>query len=411
MRDIKATRTEQTLIKPSHEVYKVINEFSVRSRILYNYANWFCRQCYIREKHWLRYQDMQKMFKNDRQYKELMSQSSQCVLQVLEKNWKSFLKGIKEYDKNPHKFFNKPKMPKYLRTNGWSWILKNNQTYIKNNRLYFRLKVMNGYSFKTSIPDYGRLISVRFTPRNGNFVLEIVYEIEIRELKIDNGKAVSIDLGVNNFITMTNNIGQKPTIIKGSFIKSENQWYNKRRADRCSKLTNSKWSKHLDRISVKRYNRVKNYMHHVSKYVIDYCIANDINTVIVGLNETWKQNIELGKRTNQNFVFIPYNLFIKQLQYKCEDNGMIFITTEEGYTSGTSALDDELPIKRNYDKSRRIERGLFRSNKGILINSDVNGSLQIAKKVNPNIYKEYGLGECLNPIVIKDIFSCYKLSA
>jgi putative transposase len=304
-----------------------------------------------------------------------------------------------------------PRLPKYIKKNNFTWFLKNNNTYIKDSRLYFKLKVMQGYSFKTSIPQDGRLISVRFIPKNGNFVLEIVYEIEVPDITEHNNNYVSIDLGINNFITMSNNIGQRPTIIKGGFVKSKNQWYNKRRADKYSKLTDTYWSKHLDRITVIRYNRIKNYMHHVSKYVIDFCKANKIDNVIVGLNETWKQEVNMGDRVNQNFVFIPYDMFIKQLQYKCQDNGMRLITHEESYTSGTSALDNELPIKENYNKKRRIKRGLFRSNDGILINSDVNGSIQIAKKVNPNIFQEYGLEGCLNPIIIKDVFSCYKQSA
>ena len=408
---LKVNRAEQTIIKPTHEMYDIINGFAIKSRIMYNYANWFVRQCFFREEYWLRYQEMQKMFKNDKQYKELMSQSSQCVLQVLERNWKSFFNATKEYKKNPDKFLGKPKPPKYIRADIWGWYLKNNNTYIKEGRLYFRLSAMNGYSFKTSIPQNARLISVRFIPRNGNFVLEIVYEIEIPEPKQLNSNIVSIDLGLDNFITMSNNIGQPPTIIKGGYIKSENQWYNKYRAELQSKLTDTKWSKQLDRITVIRYNRIKNYIHHTSKYVMDYCRANDIDTVIVGLNETWKQEINLGSKTNQNFVFIPYDMLIKQLDYKCQNEGKRLITTEESYTSGTSALDNELPIKEHYNKKRRITRGLFKSNDGILINSDVNGSIQICKKVNPNIFNDYGLEGCLNPIIIKNVLDCYKLVA
>lgn len=390
-------------------MYSVINDFSIKSRIMYNHANWFVRQCYIRERHWLRYQEMQKFLKYDKQYTNLMSQSSQCVLQTLDRNWKSFFESIKSYNLDKSKFTEEPKIPNYIKKEKWIWFLKNNQTYIKNNRLYFKLKSMNGYSFKTSIPQEARLISVRFIPRNGNFVLEIVYEIEIPEQKPLNNNIVSIDLGLDNFITMSNNIGQPPTIIKGGYIKSENQWYNKRRAKMVSKLTDVKWSKQLDRITVIRYNRIKNYIHHTSKYIMDYCRANDIDTVIVGLNETWKQEISLGNRTNQNFVFIPYDMLIKQLEYKCQNEGKRLITTEESYTSGTSALDNELPTKEYYNKKRRITRGLFRSNEGVLINSDVNGSIQIGKKVSPNIFDDYGLEGCLNPIIIKNVLDCYKL--
>ena len=205
-------------------MYNVIKDFSMRSKNMYNYANWFIRQAYFHEQHWIRYQTLQKILKNDKPYKELMSQSSQCVLQVLDRNWKSFFQATKEYNKNPSKFLGRPKPPKYLDKNkGWIWFLKNNNTYIKDGRLYFRLKAMNGYSFKTSVE--GRLISVRFIPRNDVFVLEIVYEKEIKDKNEFKSNYASIDFGVDNLITMSNNVGKRPVIIKGKFIKSKNQRY------------------------------------------------------------------------------------------------------------------------------------------------------------------------------------------
>ena len=109
----------------------------------------------------------------------------------------------------------------------------------------------------------------------------------------------------------------------------------------------------------------------------------------------------MSKQSNQKFVSIPYQMLLQQLKYKCENVGIKYIETEESYSSGTSFLDGEEPVKRNYDKSRRIERGLFRSNSGLLTNSDVNGSLQIMMKVFPNAFNErYGIEGILTPIVI-----------
>lgn len=404
-------RVEQTVINRNHKMYKVIQDFSFKSKNFYNYANWHVRQQFIKEGTWLRYQEMQKSLKEDEPYKQLMSQSSQCVLQVLERNWKSFFNATKEYGKSPSKFLGRPKPPKYLDKNkGWVWFLKNNNTYIKDGRLYFRLKAMQGYSFKTSVT--GRLLAVRFIPRNDVFILEIVYEKEVIEKEIFNNNYASIDFGINNFITMSNNVGQRPIIIKGGYIKSKNQWYNKIRAKEMSKISKHglHWSKHLDVITRKRNSQIKNYTHHITKFIIEYCISNRIDNLIVGLNQQWKQDVSIGKRNNQNFVCIPYDIAVKQLEYKCKENGINLIITEESYTSGTSVLDNELPVKKNYDKTRRIKRGLFKSNGGILINSDVNGSMQIMRKVNPDAFNSHGLEGCLNPITIKDIFDCYKLS-
>lgn len=335
-----------------------------------------------------------------------MSQASQCVLQVLDRNWKSFFVSIKDYAKNPHKYLGRPKLPKYRKKGGmFTWFLKNNQTYIENGRLHFKLKCfggIKGYTFKTNVKD--RLIAVRFVPTNDYFTLEIVYEKEIDNLCEENDRICSIDLGVNNFITLTNNVGNRPIIINGKGIKSINQYYNKvvvKYKSIIATKNKTHWSKRLSNLSRKRYNKLHNFIHHCSAFIIKYCKENNIKTVVVGLNKEWKQECSIGKKNTQNFVYIPYDKLIQQLEYKCLDNNIQLIITEESYTSGTSFLDNELPIKENYNKSRRVKRGLFKSNQG-LINSDVNGSLQIMKKVFPNAFS-YGIVGNLSPKVINII--------
>ena len=159
------------------------------------------------------------------------------------------------------------------------------------------------------------------------------------------------------------------------------------------------WSRKLDDITQKRFRKIKNYIHNTSSFIIKYCIENNIDTIVIGKNKEWKQNCDMGKINNQKFIQIPFEMLINQLNYKCEDNNIKLIETNESYTSGTSFLDGEEPIKDNYDKSRRIERGLFRCNDGRLINSDVNGSLQIMRKVFSNAIS-YEIGANLTPIVI-----------
>lgn len=163
---------------------------------------------------------------------------------------------------------------------------------------------------------------------------------------------------------------------------------------------NKDWSKKLDIITFKRFQRIKNYMHNTSHYIINWCIENNIDTLIVGKNDKWKQESIMSKKSNQNFIMIPYQILLQQLKYKCENVGINYIEQEESYTSGTSFLDEENPIKENYNKNRRIQRGLFKSNSGLLINSDVNGSFQIMKKAFPNAISRYGIEGVLTPIVI-----------
>lgn len=202
---------------------------------------------------------------------------------------------------------------------------------------------------------------------------------------------------------MTNNIGLQPIIINGKGIKSINQFWNKQRAKMQSELMirHDKYnSNKLITITNKRNRRIKNYMHCTSKYIVEYCKTNNIDTLVCGINKEWKQKSSMNKSNNQKFIAIPHDVLIHQLMYKCQDYGIKFITNEESYTSGTSFLDGEIPCKENYDKSRRIKRGLFQSGKQ-LINSDVNGSLQIMRKVFPDAFNEcYGIEGILTPVII-----------
>lgn len=395
-------RVEQHQINKNHPMFKVIDEFCFRSKNLYNLANYIIRQEFINNHNYIKYKTMDKMLQQTKEYKALMSQSSQCLLQVLDKSWKSFMVAIKDWIQHPEKYLGKPNIPKYKKKDGrFTWFLKNNQTYIKDGYLNFRLKVFNGYKFKTNAK--GRLISIRFVPKGNIYVLEIVTEVEIFDkMKKETQNICSIDLGVNNFVTMVNNIGLQPIIINGKGLKSINQHYNKTKAEIQAELQRRHkqyWSKRLNNITLKRNNRIKNIIHHTSHYIIEYCKKHSIDTLVIGLNKTWKQECKLSDKVTQNFTYIPYDMLIKQLEYKCQDEDVKLMVTDEQYTSGTSFLDNEKPIKECYNKSRRIQRGLFESNNGKLINSDVNGAFQIMKKVFPNAFAN-GIKGCLTPVII-----------
>ena len=397
-----AVRVEQQIIRKSHPMWKLIDEMCFYSKNLYNYANYIIRQEHINNQRYIPYKELNSNLKTHQQYKDCMSQSANCILRLLDKNWKSFFNGLKEYQKNPKKFLGRPHLPKYLKKDGrYPWVIPNNSCYYDkdNNELHFRIKKLHSFKWKSRC--LGRLIQVRFIPRGCVYVMEIVYEVEIPEAIKESGRIVGIDLGVNNLITASNNIEKEPFIINGKVLKSINQFYNKRRSNLLSELNRrnkQSWSIKLDNITHKRFNRVKNYIHNATSYVIQWCVENQIDTLIVGHNIEWKQRANIGKVNNQKFLFIPYDMIIQQLKYKCENNGIRFIETEESYTSGTSFLDGELPCKENYDKNRRIKRGLFRSGQG-LINSDVNGSLQIIRKVFPDAFS-YGIEVCLTPTII-----------
>lgn len=377
---------------------------------MYNEANYYIRQEFIETGKYVSYYDVNCEFKTHDNYKLVFSQPANCTLRRLDKNWKSYFRAIKDWKAHPEKYLGMPKLPKYLKKDGrFPWMIPNNQLYYdydyEKSTIYIRNRLMNDYEWKCRC--LGRPIQVRFIPRGSCYVMEIVYETEIPDVKTESNRIASIDLGVDNLVTMTNNIGLNPIIINGKGIKSINQYYNKRLAKEKSllKIRHIKdWSKKLDAITFKRYQRIKNYMHNTSSYIVKWCVENEIDTLVVGKNKEWKQNTSMSKGSNQKFVDIPYQMLLQQLKYKCENFGIKYIETEESYSSGTSFLDGEEQIKQNYDKSRRIERGLFKSNSGLLINSDVNGSLQIMMKVFPNAFNErYGIEAFLTPIVINAV--------
>ncbi|RLP91183.1 transposase [Geobacillus stearothermophilus] len=395
--NILVTRVEQHQINSYHYLYHYCNDLCFKSKNLYNYANYIVRQEFINNNEWIRYNSLDKMLKHKQVYKELPAQTSQQILRLLDKNWKSFFKAIKDWSKNKEKYLGKPKLPKYKKKNGRNVVIFTNQQckikdgYIKfpKTDLKLKTKVIEG------------LQQVRIVPKGSIYVIEVVYKKEIPNMIRESNRVVGIDLGLNNFVTMVNNIGETPIVINGKGVKSINQYYNKQKAyfqSILKKQNGLNWSKRLEKLTLKRNNKIKDFMHKASRYVVDWCVKHNIDTIVIGKNDNWKQEVDLGKRLNQAFVQIPYDMFIEQLQYKCEEVGIKVVLTEESYTSGTSFLDGEAPIKENYDKNRRIKRGLFKSNKGILINADVNGAYNIMRKVFPKAFANGVEGVGLHPV-------------
>lgn len=400
----KVTRTEQHVIKNKDPSWKVIDQLSFKSKNLYNHANYIIRQEFINNNKWIQYNKLFHLIKNSEHYKNIGSNVGQQTLKVLDKTWKSFFVSIKDWKKNPSKYLGRPKLPKYKDKNGRFFVgIDNIKVSIIDGYIRFSwkpLKVLNN-RFRTNVN--GKLMQLRFIPKGSCYVMEIVYEIEVPEYDSESKRIVGIDLGVNNFATISNNAGLKPFIINGKIIKSMNQYYNKKKAELQSDLKlkyNKYWSNRLQKLTDKRNNKINNFIHNASKYIIDWCVLYNIDTIVIGHNNEWKQESILSKRANQNFIGIPYEILIHQLKYKGENNGIKVIETEESYTSGTSFLDNELPIKEKYNKKRRVYRGLFKSNKGQLINSDLNGSYQIIKKVFPEAFVEGIEDVGLHPIKV-----------
>lgn len=401
---MKVQRCEQIIIKKDHPKFKIIDEMCFNSKNLYNEANYVIRQEFIENGNYISYYDMNKEFKTHENYKLTFSQPANCTLRLLDKNWKSYFKAIKDWKEHPNKYLGMPKLPKYLPKDGrFPWMIPNNQLVYdyEKSTIYIRNRHMNDYDWHCRC--LGRPIQVRFIPHGNHYTMEIIYEIEIEDIDKDmvSERISAIDIGVDNLVTMTNNIMESPIIINGKPLKSINQQYNKHKAKMQSDLmkrNGQHWSNKLETLSYKRNQRIKNYMHNTSALIIKWCVEHNIDTLVVGKNDTWKQE----KKHMQNFTFIPYEMLLGQLQYKCENAGIKYIEVNEAYTSGTSYLDNEAPIKENYNKERRVQRGLFQA-KNMLINADVNGSLQIMRKVFPDSYTGYGIEVDLTPIIINAV--------
>ena len=192
-------------------------------------------------------------------------------------------------------------------------------------------------------------------------------------------------------------------MINGKGLKSVNKYFNKQLShyrEIAKRMNDRGFTHRMSAITQKRNSKIDDYMHKASRYLVNYALSVGANTIVIGNNKEWKQESPMSKNVNQSFVGIPHMRFIQMVQYKAENAGLNVVLTEESYTSGTSFLDREMPVKSSYNKSRRVHRGLFISNNGIRINADVNGAYQILKKVFPNAYAEGIEGVALHPFVV-----------
>lgn len=399
-------RVYKIVIKPSNPFYEILDNFCFKSKNLYNQANYIIRECFEQTGKWVRYSDLDKVCRANTEYPDYKNmptqQSAQQTLRLLDKNWISFFKQCKQYSKNKSQFTGQPKFPKYKNKNGrFVLTITNQEAKVKNGFVKFP-KTFNNFILDVKKLNIKVFNIVRFIPKNGYIVAEIVYETEQLEKRCDNHRYFSVDIGLDNLLTVGSNV-MHPFVLDGQGLKSINQYYNKSLAKLksiASKVNKTNITKRIARLHNKRNFKVEDYLHKVSKLLVKKAIENNVNTIVIGLNKDFKRNINIGKINNQKFTQIPFNNLINKIKYKAESMGLNVVITEEQYTSGTSFLDNEQPVKTNYNKSRRKFRGLFVSNLGIKINADVNQQYQILKKVFPNVFDNGIEGVVLHPVVL-----------
>ena len=385
--------TERHIIKKTNPLYSELDNLCFLSKNLYNSALYTVRQYYFENKKYLSWVNINNNFVKDKQvdYYALPCKVSQQTLKMVDQNMKSFFNAIKAKK-------SKAKLPKYLdKVKGRFLVTYTNQAIGKK-------ALQNGYvelsktniKIKTKVKDVKQ---VRIVPQNNFIVVEVLYEVKPKPH--DNSKEMycGIDFGLNNLMTCSFQ-NDSPLIINGKPLKSINWHYNKEKSRLQSLLDGrKKTSKRIQNITLKRNNRINDYLHKTTKIFVNYLVSKEINNVVIGYNKEWKQGINIGRVNNQNFVGIPYYKLLNMLTYKCELEGISVIETEESYTSKCSFLDDEDICRHEEYDGKRIKRGLYKASDGRLINADVNGALNILKKVIGKF--EYdSIKVCSTPLVV-----------
>lgn len=377
---------EQHIIKSNSVYYNELNELLHKCKNLYNKGLYVIRQHYFQYKNdntvkykYLNYYSLEKQLKdaNDVDYRSLPNPVAQQVLMMVDRNFKSFFNLLNK--KNRGEYSERIRIPRYLNKDGLFTAvfttLAFSQKCIKNGII----KLPKQFKFTTRT-NKTNIQQLRFVPKNGYIVLEVIYNKKEKPRSEDNGKYLGIDIGLNNLASCVSNTGSC-FIINGKPLKSINQYYNKRISYLKSKLEGNKQvSKQIRLLTIKRNNKIKDYLHKASRMLINHVVSNGINTIVIGHNKCWKQEINIGSVNNQNFVSIPFNDFIHMISYKGELEGINVEITEESYTSKCSFLDNEVISKHSEYKGRRSKRGLFRSSTGKLINADINGAFNIIRK-------------------------------
>lgn len=413
--------TQSNIIRHlTKEEYSILSEMCRYSNNLYNVALYNIRQYYFQEKKFLTYESNYHECKANENYKLLQAGISQQTLKVVDRSFKSFFNLIKKA-KNGEYRFKDIKMPHYRERGGmFNLILSTNAINIKDGYLQLPTsrefsKLHNKQKILISFPrrlENKNIKEVRICPiYNGRyFKIQYCYEQEIEEKDLNQDSVLAIDIGLENLATCVTNNGTS-FIMDGRKIKSINHYWNKRRAyyQGIADKQGQKKTRRIHALTMKRNNRVKDYIHKTARYIVNYCIKHNIGTIICGYNSDFKRGINLGKVANQQFTQISFGSLREALENLCERYGMRYIEQEESYTSKASFLDlDEIPVynsEQPYEgtfSGRRIRRGLYRSSDGTVINADVNGAANILRKSKQNFdYKELYKGLLDSPLRIR----------
>lgn len=404
----------------SKQQYKVLREMCWISKNLYNVALYNIRQYYFQEKKFLSYETNYHNCKANENYKLLQAGVSQQTLKVVDRSFKSFFNLIKKAKIGDYRSQD-INMPRYLAKDELhNLILSTNAINIKNGYINIPFsrameKKYPGVDIKIKFPtrlEGKKIKEVRIIPnyKGKHFKIQYVYENTVNDLGLNKDKCLSIDVGLENLATCVDSDGSS-FIVDGRKLKSINHYYNKLKSKKQSILDKQgyKYSNSMYQLIKKRNNKTNDYIKKSARLIINHCITNDIGTLIVGYNSDFKRNINLGKTTNQQFTQISFGALRAQLENLCGQYNIKYIEQEESYTSKASFLDnDDMPTFDPHNTNeykfsgKRIKRGLYKSAEGLIINSDVNGALNIMRKSKQNIdFDKLCIGLLASPIRLR----------
>lgn len=392
------------------------------SKNLYNQALYEYQKAKENDGRYLSYYDLNKLMptitniEGTVNYRLLKAQVAQQTLQALTCTIQSFYKSISEWKKNPSKFTGKPKFPKYLKRNTHYVVMYTNQCCsIKDGKVHLEkglsIDIPQWEKYRNRLEHFQQ---VRIVPKDGYVIVEILYKSDESNALLDTSRCAAIDLGISNLVTMVTDFSE-PIIYSGKQLKAKNQWFNhevSRLKSTTQTCNNKKTSKRIRRLYDRRNKQMGDVIHKVSRHIVRVLVANGVGHLVLGHNKGWKDSINLGKVTNQNFMEIPYDRLISMLRYKCECCGIRFEETEETYTSKCDALAFEEIGRHETYLGKRKCRGLFQSSTGRLINADVNGALNIMRKVVGDSSEVRGIadsGRLFRPLKAKDLYSLSKI--
>ena len=376
---------ERHVIKPTDEKFKECDLLAFKSKNLYNATLYEIRQHYFSTKKYKNYYDMWRLFTdtNNVDYRSLPNKVSKATMRCVDKSFKSFFKLITKKGKGE---YDKPvNIPDYLHKTKGRFLVHYEKGALSFKDKGFIKLSQTEIKIKTDLGKE-RVKFVRIVPKKGYYVIEIGYTKEVK-VKKQAGEVAGIDIGLNNLMTVAMPSGDN-FIVNGKPLKFINQYYNKKLAKYKSELPKNVYtSKRINKLTLKRNNKVEDYLHKASRLLVNILKENKVSTLVIGYNKGIKENINLGKVNNQNIVQIPMNKLVQQLEYKCRLEGIRVEYQEESYTSKSSFLDkDILPVYKegkvvNYTfKGKRVKRGLYKTLCGNLINADLNGAYNILKK-------------------------------